>query len=244
MIWDELKRRCGLERVVAYAKQAWDDLRTGFWLGLADDDVARLHVGDEARFLLWDGQALRVTGPVIAPGVTLDADGVEVRGGEGARAVRFVTAGGQPLAHLMASGDGGPWVSLTTTIPQHGHAGRVDVFVDGSLGDSVRVRLETDRAVRASGQFVIQIGNVDVFRVANGRACWAGGGFDANGVRVSRVGDAEADTDALNRRSGDARYVQAASGWSGSFGTGAGPTIAVVNGQIVGLTGDGKDATP
>ncbi len=50
--------------------------------------------------------------------------------------------------------------------------------------------------------------------------------------RVVNVADATADEDALNRRTGDGRYLRKTAGWSGSFATGDGRTVTVADGQI------------
>ena len=50
--------------------------------------------------------------------------------------------------------------------------------------------------------------------------------------RVVNVADATADEDALNRRTGDGRYLLQSAGWSGSFATGDGRTVTVADGQI------------
>jgi hypothetical protein len=45
--------------------------------------------------------------------------------------------------------------------------------------------------------------------------------------------DPAADTHAVTRRGGDARYLAKAAGWSEAFSTGEAATVTVVDGQIV-----------
>ncbi len=58
------------------------------------------------------------------------------------------------------------------------------------------------------------------------------GAVDVLFNRVINVADATADEDALNRRTGDGRYLRKTAGWSGSFATGDGRTVTVADGQI------------
>ncbi len=53
---------------------------------------------------------------------------------------------------------------------------------------------------------------------------------------VVNCGDAAGAADAVNRRTGDARYLVKSAGWSGTFGTGDGRTVTVANGQVVGVS--------
>ena len=56
-----------------------------------------------------------------------------------------------------------------------------------------------------------------------------------NNKRITGVADAMVADDALNRQSGDGRYLQQSAGWSGSFTNGDGDTVTVVDGQITGV---------
>ncbi len=61
------------------------------------------------------------------------------------------------------------------------------------------------------------------------------GAVDVLFNRVINVADATANEDALNRRTGDGRYLRKTAGWSGSFATGDGRTVTVADGQITGV---------
>jgi hypothetical protein len=58
------------------------------------------------------------------------------------------------------------------------------------------------------------------------------GAVDVLFNRVINVADATANEDALNRRTGDGRYLRKTAGWSGSFATGDGLTVTVADGQV------------
>lgn len=60
-------------------------------------------------------------------------------------------------------------------------------------------------------------------------------GYEGSESRLRFVADAVDETDGLNRRTGDGRYLMQAAGWSGTFATGDGRTVTVANGQVVGV---------
>jgi hypothetical protein len=170
--------------------------------------------------------------------VAIDDAGLAIRqGDDSSNQVRFVDAEGVACAAVQATGDGSPWLVLATAQPdQPGDAGRLDLEVDGDMAANVRLRLETTRGAGAASSVVqVQIGNVDRLRVTDGAPAWARHGFDANSERIVNVADATAGTDGLNRQSGDARYLRAATGWSGTFATGDGRVVTVTGGQMVGV---------
>ena len=96
-----------------------------------------------------------------------------------------------------------------------------------SMGSMVDFGVITGLIIEAQDTFLISVeGNLLLSPT---------GTIYVNLKRITGVGDATADTDALNRQSGDGRYVKQADGWSGSFTNGDGDTVTVVDGQIIGV---------
>lgn len=217
--------------VIRYAKAAWDDTRTGFWLGVDPTGTPRFHIGGPAKSLLWDGADLRVKGALETPTVTIDDNGLAILAGdEGPNWLRLVDAEGNGVLHLsVADAPAAPWAALAVARPAADHTGYLDLELDGSLGDNVRVRLTTLYGTSGSARVQVQIGNQTV-------AEFTALTINAKFRRLTNLGDATAATDALNRQTADARYPLRSAGWSGTFRTDEISTITVADGQITGIT--------
>jgi hypothetical protein len=206
--------------VIRYGKDGPDDdAHTGFWLGVTGERVARFSVGGPAFWLKWTGSELLVRGKLS----TLGGDTADDR-------LRWVGVDAEDIAYLAATDAWGH--QLEIGIPRTDMAadpGQIDLFVDGDLGASVRLRLCTERDAGVGGsKVVVQVGTGrDVFEIDGNGNVWARG--------VGRVADAAGETDAVNRRTGDIRYVLKEGGWSGTVRTNELRTITVVNGQVTGV---------
>lgn len=216
--------------VIRYAKTTWDDTRTGFWLGVDSAGIPRFHVGGPLKALLWDGADLRVKGDLQTPTVTIDDNGLAIRAGDDTpNWLRLVDADGAAVMHLsVADAPDAPWAALAVARPAAGHTGYLDLDLDGSLGENVRVRLTTTYGTSGSARVQVQIGNQTVAEMA-------AAGLNLKMRRMTNLADATADTDALNRQSADARYPLRTAGWSGTFRTDEICTVTVTDGQITGI---------
>jgi hypothetical protein len=224
--------------VIRYAKQAWDDVsRVGFWLGVPSDGVPRFHVGGTDKYLLWDGDDLEIVGGALyLPTVSIDAGGLCIHeGSDVTNQLRFVDDDGVAVGSLQGLGGGSCVLTFATSQPvAAGDVGRIDFLIDGDIGASVGFRLETTKGSGASSaHFQVYIGNQLKFEIGSTGLLVAKGGVDANSKKLVNVADAAADTDALNRRTADGRYLAKSAGWTGTFATGDGRTVTVTNGQIV-----------
>ncbi len=223
--------------IIRFGKTAYsDDTHRGFWIGVDGNGAAQLNIGGPDRSLKWTGSDLVIRGAFYTPTVAMDEAGLALREGDGmSNRLRYVTAEGEDVAALQATADGGPWVSLATAQPAPAENGRLDLEVDGDFGANVRLRLETTKGGgAASSRMQVQVGNQTRVEVDGAGRLSAAGGLAAGGQRISVVGDAAADDDALNRRTGDSRYLSQAAGWTGSLAVGA-QTVSVVDGQITGV---------
>lgn len=224
--------------VIRAGKQGYDDdARAGFWLGTGSDGIPRFSLGGPRHALRWTGETLEITGWFSTPTVTIDDDGLAiVQGDELANQLRFVNDADETLGLLEVTGDWGRWLILETTQPAAlDEVGRLDLAVDGDWGANVRLRLETTKSRGPSSSFAkLMIGNETKFRVDSAGLVQGYGGFDAMHNRVRFVADAEEEGDALNRRTGDGRYLVRSGGWSGQIPIGA-TTLTVEDGQIVGV---------
>lgn len=206
--------------VIRAGKVTWDDdAHTGFWLGVCSDGVARFSVGGPAFWLKWTGSELLVRGKLS----TVGGDAADDR-------LRWIGVDGEDIAYLAATEAWGH--QLEVGVPRadmNGEPALMDLFVDGDLGASLRVRLQTERGAGAAGtKVLIQVGTGrNVLTIDGNGNVWARGAVDC--------ADAQDDTDAVNRRTGDGRYVAKASGWSGSFRTDEIATVTVADGQITGV---------
>jgi hypothetical protein len=223
--------------VIRHGKTAYSDNDSvGFWIGVDGDGLTKVNIGGPNNCLLWTGVELVLRGWLYTPTVAIDDAGLAIRQGDDiSNQLRFVDAEGATCAAVQATGDGSPWLVLGTAQPdQPGDAGRLDLEVDGDMAANVRLRLKTVKGAGAASSVVeVQIGNRIQMQVNGDGTVKATGGFDAGGQRVVNVADATADPDALNRQSGDARYLRAANGWTGTFATGDGRVATVVSGQVV-----------
>ncbi len=217
--------------ILRYAKTTWDDTRAGFWLGVDSAGVPRFHIGNTSKALLWDGTDLTVKGDLQTPTVTIDDAGLAILAGDDTpNWLRFVDTDGAGIMHLsVADAPASPWAALAVARPASGHTGYLDLELDGSLGDNVRIRLTTLYGTSGSARIQFQIGNQTVLELAPLT-------ISAKLRRITNLGDATADTDALNRQTADARYPLKSAGWSGTFRTDEISTITVTDGQITGVT--------
>jgi hypothetical protein len=213
--------------VIRYAKTAWDDTRAGFWLGVDSAGVPRFHIGNTSKALLWDGSDLVVKGDLETPTVTIDDNGLAILAGDDTpNWLRFVDAAGTGVMHLSVSGaPAAPWAALAVARPANAHTGYLDLDLDGSLGENVRVRLVTTYGTTGSARIQLQIGNQTVLELANLT-------IDAKLRKITNLGDATADTDALNRQTADARYPLKSAGYTGTFRTDEINTVTVADGII------------
>ncbi len=226
--------------IIRFGKTAYaDDTHRGFWIGVDGNGAvdgggaAKLNIGGPDRSLKWTGSDLVIRGAFYTPTVAMDESGLALREGDGmSNRLRYVTAEGEDVAALHATADGGPWVSLATAQPAPAENGRLDLEVDGDFGANVRLRLETTKGSgAAASRMQVQVGNQTRIEVDGAGRLSAAGGLAAGGQRISAVADAAADDDALNRRTGDDRYLAQAAGWTGSLAVGS-QTVSVVDGQI------------
>lgn len=220
--------------VLRFGKTTYnDDEHRGFWLGVDGNGAARLNLGGPDRSLKWTGSDLVIRGAFYTPTIAMDENGLALtQGPDNANRLRYVTAEGEEVASLTALAEGGPWLGLSTYQPAAGETGRLDLAVDGDLGANVRLRLQTTKGGGpASSRAQVQMGNLTCVEVDAAGHLWMAGGADAGGCRVSGVADATGEDDALNRRTGDSRYLAQTAGWSGQLTVGA-LTVSVVNGQI------------
>jgi len=198
----------------------------GALLGLADDD--------HTQYLRTDGARGGATGQPQAfeQGVILPTGfPLQVR-----------DAAGADVVTVVAGGDGAPSFSFQTSIPDPGMDGMLDFGVDGDFGAGVLLRLQTTRGDgAASSRLVLLVGNAEVLRATHAGQVIAKGGFDAQAQRIVGVADAAADTDALNRRAGDARYAAAGHAHAGggviwqplTNGIAAAPELVFAAGDVV-----------
>lgn len=126
--------------------------------------------------------------------------------------------------HSFASvGDGAPRYAVVN----------IGAFANAAGGNRY-VSLKMDSTPGASPSMLIA-GSIGFMVSVSGSLQLAGGLSFVTAQRILNLADATADTDALNRRSGDGRYVQRSAGWSGTFTTGDAKTVTVVDGQITGV---------
>ena len=119
--------------------------------------------------------------------VALDADGIKITSGTGdPNALKWVNAGGDTKFSIKAVQPSPPDILFNVTV--YASAGNLDLVALSGLSINT---LGGDILIDSSGalQFVVGSGTVDF-----------------NSLRLVEVGDATADTDALNRQTGDARY--------------------------------------
>ncbi len=203
--------------VIRYGKEGPDDdSHTGFWLGVTADRVARFSVGGPAFWLKWTGSELLVRGKLS----TLGGDTADDR-------LRWVGVDAEDIAYLAATDAWGHQLEIGIPRPDMAaDPGQIDLFVDGDLGASVRLRLCTARGAGVGGsKVVVQVGTGrEVFTIDGDGNVWARG--------VANVADAAGEADAVNRRTGDARYILKEGGWSGTLSTREISALTVVNGQI------------
>jgi hypothetical protein len=248
--------------VIRYGKTAWDDAaHVGFWLGVSPDGTARFHVGGPGHALLWDGGTLTITGHVkavsgelgdlaitgtqtIAAGgkLTWDSgsgqlspDGITFQAGE-KRSATITWAGPADDAATLAAWPHvllGNYLRIANT-GATARDGRTEVVVQSARAALVLLSAFsqlTPNPARVS----VTAGDAGAWVELEGDGVALYAPLVLNDWRIMHVGDAAADTDALNRRSGDARYVGKAAGWSGEFRTDEIATVTVVDGQITGL---------
>lgn len=88
----------------------------------------------------------------------------------------------------------------------------------------------------ADGQPKFTLGGATAFIAWDGAQLLIRGRLIGAASRLTEIADATADTDALNRRTADGRYLPQSAGWTGSFPTPDGRTVTVTNGQITHVT--------
>lgn len=153
--------------VIRYGKSGPDDdAHVGFWLGVGPDKVARFSVGGPAFWLKWTGAELLVRGRLS----TLGGEQADDR-------LRWVGVDNEDIAYVMATDAWGHQVELG--IPRAdatGDPGMLDLFVDGDLGASLRLRLRTERGAGKAGTLLqLLAGNQEVFTIdADGNVYAAG----------------------------------------------------------------------
>ena len=230
-----------------------DDANVGFWLGVDTDSLAKFNIGSSTFYLKWTGSELHVKGTITwaggkgvldesGLGFTEDANNyllmnvggsvsgalVEIRSNNRTYGLHVVNADLGVASYGIGaetSGRGAAIYGLLTGIPpidgqaaikgqtSNNTTGYTSYAVHGrGRGHNIGVVAEAD----ASG-YALQI---------------VGANVDGGSKRYTSLADAVLATDALNRQTGDARYLQQSAGWTGTFATGDGRTATVVNGQI------------
>ncbi len=150
--------------VIRYGKDGPDDdVHTGFWLGVTPDGAARFSVGGPTFWLKWTGTELLVRGRLSTTG----GSAMEER-------LRWVGEDAADIAYLMATDTWGHILEIGIPRPAaSGDPGRLDLFVDGDLGASVRLRLKTECGAGAAGSGLeLKVGTgTDVVTVDGAGGC-------------------------------------------------------------------------
>lgn len=232
--------------VIQSGKKSFSDTAVGFWMGIDTDGLAKLNIGDADNYLKFDGTDVLVAGDIEAGTIT---GTVAISGGE------IVWAGGKGVADdsgISFTEDAqnkwdvgvtlGAMVAIEVDDPARGisvdHNSALGLAIYGAAlsgGTGVQGRTTTGMGVNA---IATSAGGTAVVANASGGGTslqLAGGDMDAGSLKIENLADAAAATDALNRQTGDARYLQKASGWTGTFLNGDGDTVTVADGQITGV---------
>ena len=227
-----------------------DDRAVGFWLGIDTDGAAKLNIGGAANHLKWTGSQLLVFGSLRAGvgEVMVDiSDGVKIVEGFGqANCVSWLNAAAAVKAHVYCDHDAGSQVrTLYVRVePEPGVDAQValQAYAPPETSDLVELYLVSQQTAPGPRSFAALVGGdqfagLRIGRLAGGIVPAAMLDVAGDGVFSGRVSVAAATGGghALNRDTGDGRYVQAGLGWSGTLASGDGRTITVVNGQITAI---------
>ena len=222
-----------------------DDTHVGFWLGVDSDNKAKFNLGGATHSLKWTGTQLEITGLLTWSGGKGVANDTGLTYTESANSWLKVDSTAAYLLRVyskiadFASGGG-----LFETDEGNAVYGYASTSGKGVMGVS-----ESGSGVygnSASGAGVFGIGTltgvkgqsltgVAVHAYAQNSAGTSlkveGAKVDGGSQRYTNLADATAATDAVNRQTGDGRYLVQLGGYTGSFVVGA-QTVTVVNGQI------------
>lgn len=231
--------------VIRAGKKSFDDnTAIGFWLGVdPTDGLVKFSLGGLANYLQFDGTDLKVSGDIEAAKIigTVAIDGGEITWADG-RGVADDT-GISFTEDVNNVWDVGVTLDAMLVIIVDDPAKGIDVTHSKATGLAIRgyadnggdgVQGRTTDGLGVNG-LATAAGGVAVKANASGGGTsllLAGGDADAGNQKITNLADATANQDALNRQTGDARYLQQSSGWSGTFTNGDGDIVTVVNGQI------------
>ena len=223
--------------VIRAGKQTYGDTSVGFWLGVDDDGLAKFSIGNNIYFLQWTGTLLELG--FGASGIVIGGNGLTLGVPSSYAETSAVTwkYGADRVGDLYAT--------LLDYVPESsvvliardvsGYNTLMDVRAENGAGTHSTARLVakagyTTAHVRAevvgmSGFVYITAANIQITGTVS-----LGGTY-----RITQIADATDATDALNRQTGDGRYLQQSAGASGSFTTVDGKTVTVVDGQITAI---------
>ncbi len=219
--------------VIRAGKTTYSDTAVGFWLGVDEDGLAKFNVGGSSIYMRWSGSVLEVAGIITWSGGRLDDDGIQID-----TASSIFPTGGQKVSWEIEGADEqiGIWAGYNAE-PSFDADRYCDLYIklkppshfDSS--DWAGIHFMTMNPAGTGYTAMLDMGQV------SGTL-----GFRFNyrdvaltGYRLREVGDATAATDALNRQTGDGRYLQQSAGASGTFTTADGKTVTVTDGQITAI---------